>query len=57
MATGISSMSTGQNQVLLSKSSPQQAFKEMSIYQELCFEQSGSIKLNNKKRRLNGNAT
>ncbi|XP_045796088.1 nucleolar complex protein 3 homolog [Trifolium pratense] len=55
MATGISSMST-ENQVFLSKSSPQQAFKDMSIDQELCFEQSGSIKLNNKKRRLT-NAT
>lgn len=57
MATGLSSMSTEQNQVFLSKSSPQLAFKDMSIDQELCFEQSGGIKLNNKKRKSNGNAT
>lgn len=58
MASGISSMTTAQNQVfLLSKSSPQQAFKDMSIDQELCFAESGSIKLNNKKRRSNGRAT
>ncbi|KAL5130261.1 Nucleolar complex protein 3 [Glycine soja] len=57
LASGISSMSTANNQVLLSKSSPQQAFKEMSLDQELCFtQQSDSIKLNNKKRRANGPA-
>ncbi|WVZ02690.1 hypothetical protein V8G54_023496 [Vigna mungo] len=51
LASGISSMSTAHNQVLLSKSSPQLAFKEMSLDQELCFTQrSGSIKLKNKKR-------
>ncbi|XP_061351465.1 nucleolar complex-associated protein 3 [Gastrolobium bilobum] len=59
MASGISSMSnTANNQVfLLSKSSPQQAFKETSLDQELCFTQNSSIKLNNKKRRTNGSAT
>ncbi|CAL5192380.1 unnamed protein product [Lathyrus oleraceus] len=57
MATVLSSMSTEQNQLFLSKSSPQLAFRDMSVDQELCFEQSGSIKLNNKKRRSNGNAT
>lgn len=57
LASGISSMSTANNQVLLSKSSPQQAYKEMSLDQELCFtQQSDSIKLNNKKRRANGPA-
>ncbi|XP_027345896.1 nucleolar complex protein 3 homolog isoform X2 [Abrus precatorius] len=57
IASGISSMSAAHNQLLLSKSSPQQAFKEMSLDQELCFRQSGSIKLNNKKRRTNGSPT
>lgn len=57
MATGLSSMSTEQNQVFLSKSSPLLAFKDMSIDQELSFEQSGSIKLNNKRKRSHGNAT
>nr|XP_007132186.1 hypothetical protein PHAVU_011G073300g [Phaseolus vulgaris]ESW04180.1 hypothetical protein PHAVU_011G073300g [Phaseolus vulgaris] len=58
LASGISTMSTAHNQVLLSKSSPQLAFKEMSLDQELCFtQQSGSIKLNNKRRRTNGPAT
>ncbi|XP_047171543.1 nucleolar complex-associated protein 3 [Vigna umbellata] len=56
LASGISSMSTAHNQVLLSKSSPQLAFKEMSLDQELCFtQQTGSIKLKN-KRRTNGPA-
>lgn len=50
-------MSTTPNQVLISKSSPQQAFDEMSLDQELCFTQNGSIKFNNKKRRANGPAT
>lgn len=57
MASGISSLSTAHNQVSLSKSSPQQAFKELSLEQELCFPQSGSIKFNNKRRRTNGSAT
>ncbi|KAH1230827.1 Nucleolar complex protein 3 [Glycine max] len=57
LASGISSMSTAHNQILLSKSSPQQAYKEMSLDQELCFtQQSDGIKLNNKKRRANGPA-
>ncbi|KAL2328637.1 hypothetical protein Fmac_022064 [Flemingia macrophylla] len=50
LASGISTMSTANNQVLSSKSSPQQAFKDMSLDQELCFTQVGSIKLNNKRR-------
>lgn len=29
----------------------------MSVDQELCFVQNGSLKLNSKKRRSNGNAT
>ena len=57
MASGISSMTTAHNQVILSKSSPTQALKEMSLDQELSFPQSGSIKLNNKRRRTNGPAT
>ncbi|KAK6645744.1 hypothetical protein PHAVU_L001854 [Phaseolus vulgaris] len=58
LASGISSMSTAHNQVLLSKTSPQLAYKEMSLDQELCFtQQSGSIKLNNKRKRTNGPAT
>ncbi|CAJ1979347.1 unnamed protein product [Sphenostylis stenocarpa] len=58
MASGIACMSTAHNQVLLSKSSPQLAFKEMSLDQELCFtQQSGSIKLNNKRRRTHVPAT
>jgi len=58
LASGISSMSTAHNQVLLSKSSPQLAYKEMSLDQELCFtQQSGTIKLNNKRKRTNGSAT
>lgn len=56
MASGISSMSSAQNQVLYSRSSPQQALTEMSLDQELCFTQISSIKLNNKKRRTNGPA-
>ncbi|KAK7312551.1 hypothetical protein VNO77_36490 [Canavalia gladiata] len=55
MALGMSSMGTAHNQIILSKSSPQQAFKEMSLDQELCFTQN--IKLNNKKRRTNSPAT
>lgn len=57
LASGISSMSTANNQLILSKSSPQQAFKEMSLDQELSFTQSSSIKVNNKKRRKNDSAT
>ncbi|KAI5417618.1 hypothetical protein KIW84_042287 [Lathyrus oleraceus] len=38
MATVLSSMSTEQNQLFLSKSSPQLAFRDMSVDQELCFE-------------------
>ncbi|KAL4294798.1 hypothetical protein HN51_045618 [Arachis hypogaea] len=58
MASGISSMSVAQNQVILSKTSPTQALMEMSLDQELTFPQhSGTIKLNNKKRRTNGPAT
>ncbi|KAK7262342.1 hypothetical protein RJT34_29910 [Clitoria ternatea] len=57
MASGISTMNTAHNQVILTKSSPQQAFKEMSLDQQLCFTQSGSLKLNNKKRRMNGPAS
>ncbi|XP_057435299.1 nucleolar complex-associated protein 3 [Lotus japonicus] len=56
MASGISSMSSAQNQVLYTRSSPQQALTEMSLDQELCFTQISSIKLNNKKRRTNGPA-
>ncbi|KAK7404698.1 hypothetical protein VNO78_05654 [Psophocarpus tetragonolobus] len=54
LASSISSLNTAHNQVLLSKSSPIQSFKEMSLDQELCFAQeSDNIKLNNKKRRAN----
>ncbi|MED6107797.1 hypothetical protein PIB30_017499 [Stylosanthes scabra] len=54
MAAGISSMNVAQNQVILSKTSPTQALKEMSLDQELTSPQhNGTIKLNNKKRRTN----
>lgn len=53
MATGISSMSAEHNQVFLAKTSPPQVFKDMSLDQELCFDQSDSLKLNNKRKRSN----
>ncbi|KAE9620820.1 hypothetical protein Lal_00019209 [Lupinus albus] len=57
IASGITTMSAANNQLLLSKSSPQQAFKDLSLEQELSFPQIGNIKLNNKKRKTNISAT
>ncbi|XP_019413663.1 PREDICTED: nucleolar complex protein 3 homolog isoform X2 [Lupinus angustifolius] len=57
IASGISTMSAANNQLLLSKSSPQQAFKDLSLEQELSFPQVGSMKLNNKRRKTNLSAT
>ncbi|CAL0303697.1 unnamed protein product [Lupinus luteus] len=57
IASGISTMSAANNQLLLSKSSPQQAFKDLSLELELSFPQSGTIKLNNKKRKTNFSST
>ncbi|CAL0328831.1 unnamed protein product [Lupinus luteus] len=57
IASGISTMSAANNQLLLSKSSPQQAFKDLSLEQELSFTQIGIIKLNNKRRKTNLSAT
>ncbi|KAK7257069.1 hypothetical protein RIF29_30772 [Crotalaria pallida] len=57
MASGISSMAVANNQLLLSKSSPQQAFKDLSLELELSFPQSSSLKLNNKRRKTNVSAT
>ncbi|KAI9116384.1 hypothetical protein K1719_012551 [Acacia pycnantha] len=54
IASGISNMNAAPNQVFLSNISPQQAFKNMSVEQELLSPQSGSIKLNNKRKRANG---
>ncbi|KAK4285685.1 hypothetical protein QN277_002353 [Acacia crassicarpa] len=54
IASAISNMSAAHNQVFLSNISPQQALKNMSLEQELLSPQSGSIKLNNKRKRANG---
>lgn len=56
MASGMSSMSTEQNQLILNRSTPLQAYNEMSLDQESCFAQTDSIKLNNKKKRSNDRA-
>ncbi|XP_028788879.1 nucleolar complex protein 3 homolog [Neltuma alba] len=54
IASGISTMSTAHNQVFLSNISPQQAFKDMSLEQEQVSPQTGSVKLNSKRKRANG---
>ncbi|XP_054814559.1 nucleolar complex-associated protein 3 [Prosopis cineraria] len=57
MASGISTMSTAHNQVFLSNISPLQAFKNMTLEQELVSPQSVNVKLNSKRKRASGATT
>ena len=57
LATSLSSMGTAHNQVYLSVTSPQQAFKELSLQQESFSPQNGIPKLNTKRKRENGPST
>lgn len=56
MASSVSSISTGHNQVYLSIISPQQAFSDLSLKGESFNLQSDNLKLNNKRKRGSGSS-
>ncbi|KAJ7982034.1 Nucleolar complex protein 3 like [Quillaja saponaria] len=57
IASSISSMTTGHNQVYLSNLSPEKAFLNLSLEQESFYPESGIIKLHNKRKRGSGSST
>ncbi|KAL9356762.1 hypothetical protein Peur_050015 [Populus x canadensis] len=54
IASSISTMSTSHNQVYLASTSPQQAFRDLSLEQESCNPKPDLRKSNNKRKRGSG---